>query len=336
IQSGLIDRPHRLQDLIWKSVFQKNVDPEYETYLILGSYSYLEGQITIRMDLLSLRNTRVLAHFEDTLPYAKLLNWKAELGNWVLTQLRLAERSAQPTRADMLTLADETAPLPGIALSDQLTTLFDSKQRNETEDLQRKYEMQSRMKLGTQLEKLWHDIAYDPYLANIHDIHTLRLQYEPDSVLVSFKVSYRINTRILDEIEHFRRTRSGLVRKTESFEAHSFMDLGYIDAEFTREIAGGDWRIVPIISMGHDKLPNRRVFYHSFPRPIRSPGEYYYNQGKFKQLLLAIPGVDAMRIFAQEVQQVYEYSVVVGYDEVKKLVKIQVKFVAEQDLVKEL
>jgi len=84
--------------------------------------------------------------------------------------------------------------------------------------------------------------------------------------------------------------------------------------------------------MGPEKLPYRRVFYHSFPRPIDSPGKYYYNQGKFKQLLLAIPGVDALRIFAQEVQQVYEYSIVVGYDEIDRLDKIQVKFVSEQDL----
>ena len=332
LQSGLIDRPHRLQDLIWKSVFQKRVDPDYETYLILGSYSYLEDQITIRMDLLTLRNTRVLAHYENTLPYTKLLNWKDGLGDWVLTQLRLIDNPDRSSSSKRPTLDGNIASLPGIALSNQLTTLFDKKQRNETEDLQQKYERQSRLKLGSQLETLWHDIAYDPYLAHIHDIHTLRLQYEPDSVLVSFKVSYRINPRILDEIEHFSRTRSGLVEKTESFEEHAFMDLGYIDADFTREIASGDWRVVPIISMGPENISQRRVFYHSFPRPITSPGAYYFNQGEFKQLLLAIPGVDALRIFAQEQQQVYEYSTVVGYDEVRKLDKIQVKFVAEQNL----
>ncbi len=336
LKAGLIDRPHRLQDVIWKSVFQKRVDPDYETYLILGSYSYLEGQITIRMDLLSLKNTRVLGHFEKTLPYTKLLTWKKGLGEWVLTQMRLADDPNQPLSAKGPVLDGDIAPLPGIALSDQLTTLFDTKQRNETEDLRAKYEHQTRLKLGNQLETLWHDIAYDPYLANIHDIHTLRLQYEPDSVRVSFKVSYRINPRILDEIEHFSQTRSGLVEKTESFEEHAFMDLGYIDADFTREIAGGDWRIVPIISMGPEDFPGRRVFYHSFPRPIESPGKYYTNQGKFKQLLLAIPGVDALRIFAQEIQEVYQYSIVVGYDEIKKLDKIQVKFVAEQDLAEKL
>lgn len=335
-QNDLVDRPHKLQDLIWKSVFQKNVDPNYETYLILGSYVYLEGSLGIRMDLLSLRDTRVLAHFEKEVPYTKLLTSKAELSDWVLSNLRFKESpESSKTTSGKMTHGD-VAPLPGIALRDQLTTLFDTKKKNESEDLQRKYEQQSRMKLGAQLEQLWHDIAYDPYLANIHDIKTLRLQAEPDSVLVNFKVGYRINPRILDEIEHFSKTRAGLVDKTESFEGHAFMDLGYIDAEFTREIAGGDWRIVPIITMGPQKLPNRRVFYHSFPRPIESPGEYYYNEGQFKQLLLAIPGVDALRIFAQEVQQVYEYTIVVGYDEINKLDKIQVKFVAEQDLAKQL
>jgi len=142
--------------------------------------------------------------------------------------------------------------------------------------------------------------------------------------LVSFKVSYRINPRILDEIEHFTRTRSGLIEKTESFEEHAFMDLGYIDAEFTKQIAGGDWRIVPIITMGTEFSGHKRTFYHSFPRPIASPGDHYYNNGEFKQLLMAIPGVDAMRIFAQEIQQVYEYSIVVGYDEIKQLDKIQI------------
>ncbi len=335
-QASLIDRPHRLQNLIWKSVFQKQVDPDYETYLILGSYSYMENQITVRMDLLSLQNTRVLAHFENTLPYTKLLTWKGELGNWVLTQLRLKDNFGVQSSVKLPTPSADIAPLPGISLRDQLTTLFDSKQLNETEELHHKYEQQSRMKLGVQLETLWHDIAYDPYLANIHDIQTLRLQYEPDSVRVSFKVSYQINPRILDEIEHFSRTRSGLVEKTESFEGHAFMDLGYIDADFTKEIAGGDWRVVPIITMGSEEFAKRRVFYHSFPRPIESPGEWYYNQGKFKQLLLAIPGVDALRIFTQEVQQVYEYSIIVGSDEIKELDKIQVKFVNEQKLANEL
>ena len=335
-QNDLVDRPHRLQDLMWKSVFQRQVDPGYESYLILGRYSYMEGELTVQMDLLSLRDTKVLARFEDRVPYTKLLTWKSELSEWTLASLRLKDDPALSSNTDIKMPNQDATPLPGVALRDQLTTLFDTKKQNETEDLQQKYEQQSRMKLGAQLEALWHDIAYDPYLANIHDIHTLRLQAEPDSVLVNFKVGYRINPRILDEIEHFSKTRSGLVGKTESFEGHAFMDLGYIDADFTREVAGGDWRIVPIITMGPEKLAFRRVFYHSFPRPIESPGEYYYNQGKFKQLLLAIPGVDALRIFAQEVQQVYEYSIVVGYDEIERLDKIQVKFVAEQDLADQL
>lgn len=333
-QNDLVDRPHRLQDLIWKSVFQQEVDEGYESYLLLGSYVYIEGELTVRMDLLTLRNTKRIARFQQKVPYTKLLTWKGELADWVLSSLRMKEE--RPAPMDLSMPGKDSAPLPGVALRDQLNTLFDTKKKNESEDLQRKYEQQSRMKLGVQLEELWHDIAYDPYLANIHDIHTLRLQAEPDSVLVTFKVGYRINPRILDEIEHFSKTRSGLVGKTESFEGHAFMDLGYIDAEFTREVAGGDWRIVPVITMGPENLPYRRVFYHSFPRPIQSPGEYYHNQGKFKQLLLAIPGVDAMRIFAQEVQQVYEYSIVVGYDEIHNLDKIQVKFVAEKDLAKHL
>jgi len=334
--NDLVDRPHRLQELVWKSVFQRNVDPGYESYLLLGSYVYIEGELTIQMDLLSLRDTRVLARFQETVPYAKLLAWKGELSEWVLASLRLKDNSIQNTNESIKLPGRDAAALPGIALRDQLNTLFDTKKQNETEDLQRKYEQQSRMKLGAQLEALWHDIAYDPYLANIHDIHTLRLQAEPDSVLVNFKVGYRINPRILDEIEHFSKTRAGLVGKTESFEGHAFMDLGYIDADFTREVAGGDWRIVPIVTMGPEKISFQRIFYHSFPRPIESPGEYYYNQGKFKQLLLAIPGVDALRIFAQEVQQVYEYSIVVGYDEIEKLDKIQVKFVSEKDLADQL
>lgn len=334
--NDLIDRPHRLQDLIWKSTFQRSVDPGYESYLVLGSYVYMEGELAIQMDLLSLRDTKVLARFQQKVPYAKLLTWKSELSEWVLISLRLKENSTANSADQVKMPSKDATLLPGIALRDQLHTLFDSKKQNETENLQQKYEQQSRMKLGAQLEALWHDIAYDPYLANIHDIHTLRLQAEPDSVLVNFKVGYRINPRILDEIEHFSKTRAGLVGKTESFEGHAFMDLGYIDAEFTREVAGGDWRIVPIITMGPEKLSFRRVFYHSFPRPIQSPGEYFYNRGKFKQLLLAIPGVDAMRIFAQEKQQVYEYSIVVGYNEIDKLDKIQVKFVAEKDLANHL
>jgi len=331
----LMDRPHRLQDMIWKSVFKKRVDPDYETYLILGGYSYVEGEITIRMDLLSLKNTRILARFEKTLPYTELLAWKDGLGEWVLIQLRMSENTESSTLVAPLVTGSIT-PMPGVPFNDQMTKLFDAKQKNETEDLQRKYEQQSMMKLGTQLEKLWYDIAYDPYLAQIHDIYTLRLQHEPDSVLVEFKVSYRINPRILDEIEHFSKTRSGSVEKAESFEGHAFMDLGYIDAEFTRKIAEGDWRIVPIITMGPESFKQHRTFYHSFPRPIDPPGEYFYNKGQFIQLLMAVPGVDALRIFAQEVQQVYEYSIVVGYDEIDKLDKIQVKFVAEQDLARKL
>jgi len=334
-QVELVDRPHRLQDMIWKSVFQKRVDPDYETYLLLGSYVYAENQITVRMDLLSLGNTRVLAHFENTLPYTKLLSWKESMGDWVMTQLRLVDTPSS-SKNSLPMLPDDVTPVPGISIKEQLTTLFDTRKRNESEDLKHKYQQQSRLKLGSQLEGLWHTIAYDPYLADIYDIQTLRQQYEPDSVRVSFKVSYRINPRILDEIEHFSNTRSGLVVKTESFEEHAFMDLGYIDAEFAAGVASGDWRMVPIISMGPERYANQRIFYHSFPRPITSPGEHYYNQGNFKQLLLAIPGVDALRIFAQEVQQDYEYSIIVGYDEMKSLDKIQVRFVTEQDLANQL
>lgn len=333
--SGLLDRPHRLQDLIWKSVFKKEVDPEYETYLLLGAYSYVDGEITISMQLLTLSNTRVISRFEKKLAYTDLLSWKEGLGNWVLEQLRLSQEgklSPEKTR----TVTQGVTPMPGVPFNEQLTKLFDTKQRREVEDLQQKYEKQSMMKLGTQLEQLWYDIAYDPYLASIQDLHTLRLQHEPDSVLINFKVSYRINPRILDEIEHFSKTRAGLVEKTENFEEHAFMDLGYIDAEFTKEIASGDWRIVPVITMGPETLPIRRTFYHSFPRPIESPGEFYYNMGEFKQLLLAIPGVNSMRIFAQESMQLYEYSIVVGLDEIERLGKIQVKFIAEQDLAKKL
>lgn len=335
LSDALVDRPHRLQEMIWKSVFKKEVDPGYESYLLLGNYTYLEGQLTIRMELLTLKNTQIVARFDKTLPYTKLLSWKEALGEWVLTQIRLVgdeTDSATPRK----TLGEGDPLMPGVPFNDQMDQLFNKKQRNETEELERKYEQQSMMKLGTQLEKLWHDIAYDPYLAEIFDIHTLRLQYEPDSVLVNFKVSYRINPRILDEIEHFSKTRAGRVEKTESFEGHAFMDLGYIDADFTKQIASGDWRIVPIITMGAEGSPQRRVFYYSFPRPIEAPGDHYYNQGEFKQLMMAIPGVDALRIFVQEVQQVYEYSIVVGYDEIKQLDKIQVKFVAEEDLAKKL
>jgi hypothetical protein len=287
------------------------------------------------MELLTLRNTRVVNRFEKRLSYAELLTWKEELGTWVQSQMRLSPNAGQSSQTDRIVSNGVTA-MPGVPFNEQLTKLFNNKQKKEVEDLQQKYEEQSMMKLGTQLEQLWYDIAYDPYLASIHDLHTLRLQHEPDSVLVNFKVSYRINPRILDEIEHFSRTRAGLVEKTESFEEHAFMDLGYIDAEFTKKIASGDWRIVPIVSMGSATLPERRTFYHSFPRPIDSPGEYYYNQGEFKQLLLAIPGVNSIRIFAQENHQVYEYSLVVGLNEIERLGKIQVKFVAEQDLAKKL
>jgi len=333
--ASLVDRPHRLQDLIWKSVFKKEVDPAYETYLLLGSYSYLEGEISIRMDFLSLKNTQIIDRFEKKLSYAKLLNWKDTLAEWVLTQLSLRENSTGISSKTLIQTKGSVF-MPGVPLNEQLGELFNQQQRHETEDLKQRYEQQSKLKLGSQLERLWYDITYDPYLAQIHDINTLRLQYEPDSVLINFKVSYRINPRILDEIEYFSRTRSGLIEKTESFEEHAFMDLGYIDAEFTKQIAGGDWRIVPIVTLGGESAPERRTFYHSYPQPIESPGEHYYNMGRFKQLLLAIPGVDALRIFAQEVEQVYEYSIVVGYDEIRQLEKIQVRFVPEQDLAKRL
>ncbi|MCF7807565.1 MAG: hypothetical protein K9M49_02320 [Candidatus Marinimicrobia bacterium] len=332
---GLLDRPHRLQDLIWKSVFKKQVDPDYETYMLLGDFSYLDGQVTIYMQLLTLKNTQVIARFQKTMPYTDLLGWKSELGAWVLSQMRLGPNTSSSSDRKQV-VSDGVTPMPGVPFKEQLTDIFNLKQKKETEDLQRKYEKQSMMKLGTQLEQLWYDIAYDPYLARIQDVHTLRLQHEPDSVLVNFKVSYRINPRILDEIEHFSKTRAGLVEKTETFEQHAFMDLGYIDAAFTEQIAGGDWRIVPIITMGPESLPERRTFYHSFPRPIEPPGENYINKGEFKQLLVAIPGVNSMRIFAQERQQVYEYEIVVGVDEIKRLGKIQVKFVAEEELTKKL
>lgn len=333
--AGLLDRPHRLQDLIWKSVFKKEVDPEYETYLLLGEYAYLDGQVSIRMQLLTLKNTRVISKFENSLDYAELLSWKEELGTWVLAQLRLSQEGKLKGKVPR-TVSQDATPMPGVPFNERLTQLFNKKQKKEVEDFQQKYEKQSMTKLGTQLEQLWYDIAYDPYLAKIQDLHTLRLQHEPDSVLVNFKVSYRINPRILDEIEHFSRTRAGLVEKTEDFEEHAFMDLGYIDAEFTEKIAGGEWRIVPIITMGTESLPERRTFYHSFPRPIDPPGEFHYNMGEFRQLLMAIPGVNSMRIYAQERKQIYEYSLVVGLDEIERLGKIQVKFVAEQDLAKKL
>ena len=328
---GLLDRPHRLERLIWKEVFDLPVDNRYETYLLIGNYSYIDGELEIRMELMSLRDTRTLARYAKTFEYTKLLAQKDALGKWVHDQITLPGQERSVSEA-VSSQPNRLGSLPGIAKRKRPALHAERGQAAIEQELPPVYAKQEAQQLGTQVEKLWQDIAYDPYLAEIQDLKTLRLQAEPDSVLVTFNVAYRVNPRILDEIEHFSRTRADQVESSSSFQGHTFMDLGYIDEDFVHSIAAGDWRMVPIISMGPKGFKGRRVFYHSFPRPLEPPSVRHINQGQFEQLLLAVPGVNSMRIFAREASSIYPYEIIVGLNELKGLDKIQVKFVAEQDL----
>jgi len=194
------------------------------------------------------------------------------------------------------------------------------------------YQRQSKAELGSQLERLWHDVAFDPYQAEIHDIHAQRYQHSPDSVLVTFKVTYRINPRILDEIRHFSKTRAAEIEKATEYKGHTFMDLGYTDQAFVDELTSGEWRLTPIISIGPPNYPQRRIFYHSDPMPIDPPTMWHTNVGGFRQLIMGLPGVNALRIYTMEEESTYTYQTQVGYDEMPILDKISVRFVLEKDL----
>ena len=329
-------QPHRLQEAIWSATFERPVDERFETYLVRGTYSLVDEHLTVNMELYFLKNM----HRADQLTlkdrYAQVGKWKRLLGDWLEQRIQ----TRRSVRTEVLSAQDffpaEKRQPVSTDLKQRLGSMLERKSRQNSTELFDEYQRQSRTALGSELERLWHDVAFDPYLAEIHNIHAERDRMEPDSVTVTFQVTYRINPRILDEINHFAGKKASLSQASGEYQGHVFMDLGYTDQEFIDHVADGTWRLTPIVTVGPPNYPERRIFYHSDPQPIRPPTRYHHSSGQFRQLLVGLAGVNALRIYTMEESSTYEYSTRVGHAEMPMLDKITVHFVLEKDLHRKL
>lgn len=316
--------------------FGREVDERYDTYLVRGSFSHLDEHLEVTIELYFMKTLHKADQLNLKDRYAQLKNWKVLMGDWLLERL---ERSST-VHTDLIS-ADaffpaKTPRVTETSLRGKLETLMERKSRSSSADLYGTYQQQSYEEMGSQLERLWHDVAFDPYLAEIHDIKAQRDRMEPDSVLIDFLVTYRINPRILDEIRHFTKSTPAVTTQEDKVQSHLFMDLGYTDQAFVEELAQGDWRLTPIVSVGPENYPGRRIFYHAEPRPIDPPTVYHLNNGQFKQLIMGLPGVNALRIYTLEESATYRYRTKVAYEEMPLLDKISVRFVLERDLHRQL
>ncbi len=332
----LYAQPHRLQDQIWADLFQREVDPAYDTYLVRGSYSLVDERLAVTVELYFLKSMHLADRLQLQDRYAQVSKWKALMGTWLIQ--RLATSSSVNTE---VLAAEDFFPArsrhkPAADLQGKLEQILERKSRQSTTELFEEYERQSDEELGNQLERLWHDVAFDPYVATIHDIDAQRDREEPDSVQLTFQVTYAINPRILDEIHYFSRTRGAEISQEGVYQGYRFMDLGYTDQEFIHALAEGHWRLTPVITLGPENYPARRVLYHSDPMPIKPPSVYHHNQGQFHQLLMGLPGVNSLRIYTREEESTYRYTVRLGHTEMPFMDKIRVRFVLEKDLVRNL
>lgn len=331
IDASWLAKSDLLRQHIWRDNFGIPPQNGYDIYIITGNFGYGEDLVNLHLDLYYLRLGYKLDEFKMSDKYTHLLQWKDKLGEWVRETMGLSlsgrqfgrpldaasvEYFGEPNRT---TTADIYRVKPTPFNADSLAGGLFADQRNR--------EQRSQM-----LRELWRNILFDPYLAQIHDISTKPSPYTADSLIVSFQVTYVVNPRIANILTAFGKTNKGLSDITVNYQRSTFIDLDY-DLVFVQELMRGDWRAVPLVSMGKDAYPHQRLFYHTPADIALKATPDRQNMGLFKQLLVALPGVNVVRFYTIPDETTIRYTTTIGRNERKNLDKISVNFVRENQIL---
>ena len=95
----------------------------------------------------------------------------------------------------------------------------------------------------------------------------------------------------------------------------------------------GDWRAVPLVTMGKETYPHQRLFYHTPADIALKETADRQNMGLFKQLLVALPGVNVVRFYTIPDETTIRYTTTIGRNERQNLDKISVNFVRENQIL---
>ncbi|MCF7798087.1 MAG: hypothetical protein K9N11_00010 [Lentisphaeria bacterium] len=334
VAADWLTNPAELRNRIWQANFNSKPLPGYDIYLITGKFGYRQDLVNVHLDLWYLRLGYKLDEFDFSDKYTHLLNWKGKLGDWAREAMgiSLAGRSfGRPLDAASVeyfgskttgTTAEIYQVTPTPYDADSLEGGLYADQRNR--------EQRSRM-----LRELWRNVLFDPYLAQIHDIHTRPNPYAPDSLVLSFQVTYVVNPRIANILTAFGRKNKGKTAITEEYQSATFIDLDY-DIPFVRELMRGDWRAVPLVTIGKENYPHRRVFFHTPADIAISSSRDRRNMGIFTQMLVALPGVNTVRFYTIPKENTVRYETIIGRNERAYLDKISVNFVRENQILEYL
>lgn len=331
IESGWLSQPDLLRQHIWRDNFGALPQNGYDIYIITGDFGYNQDLVNLHLDLYYLRLGYKLDEFDFSDKYTHLLEWKGKLGEWARETMGLSlsgrqfgrpldaasvEYFGEPNRT---VTADIYRVTPTPFNADSMGGGLYADQRNR--------EQRSQM-----LRELWRNILFDPYLAQIHDITTKPNPYTADSLIVSFQVTYVVNPRIANILTAFGKTNKGLSDITGNYQRSTFIDLDY-NLDFVRELMRGDWRAVPLVAMGKEDYPHQRLFYHTPADVTLKETPDRQNMGLFKQLLVALPGVNVVRFYTIPDETTVRYTTTIGRNERKNLDKISVNFVRENQIL---
>ncbi len=316
---------------LWYDNFQSQPLNGYDIYLITGQFGYNRDQVNLHLDLYYLRLGYKLDEFDFSDKYTHLLDWKDKLGNWAREAMGISLSGRQfgrPLDAASVEYFSE----PGRAASAKIyrTTPTPFKADTVAGGLysdQRNREQRSKM-----LRELWRNILFDPYLAQIRDIVTRPNPYSPDSLDLSFQVIYVVNPRIANILAAFGKHNKGKIDITGKFQRSTFIDLDY-NLDFVRELMRGDWRAVPLVKVGKDGYSKQRIFYNTPSDIVVQQTRYKRSMGTFKQLLVALPGVNVVRFYTLPDETTLMYKLTIGRNERAQLDRISVNFIRENQIL---
>lgn len=323
--------PAELRRQIWENNFQTQPLQGYDIYLITGKFGYRQDMVNVHLDLWYVRLGYKLDEFDFSDKYTHLLNWKGKLGDWAREAMGISLSGhpfGRPLDAASVDYFDSKTTGTPADIYQMSPTPYDADSLGGGLYAdQRNREQRSRM-----LRELWRNVLFDPYLAQIHDIRTKPSPYSPDSLIVSFQVTYVVNPRIANILAAFGRTNKGETKITGEFQSSTFIDLDY-NLHFVRELMRGDWRAVPLVTIGKENYPHRRVFFHT-PADIAIPNtRNRRNMGIFTQMLVALPGVNTVRFYTISRETTVAYQTTIGRNERKYLDKVSVNFVRENQIL---
>lgn len=331
LEANWLAKPELLRQHVWRDNFGIQPQNGYDIYIVAGNFGYNQDLVNLHLDLYYLRLGYKLDEFEMSDRYTHLLQWKDKLGEWARETMGLSlsgrqfgrpldaasvEYFGEPNRT---VTADIYRVKPTPFNADSLAGGLYADQRNR--------EQRSQM-----LRELWRNILFDPYLAQIHDISTKPNPFTADSLIVSFQVTYLVNPRIANILTAFGKTNQGLSDKTGKFQRSTFIDLDY-DLDFVKELMRGDWRAVPLVTMGKETYTHQRLFYHTPADIALKETADRQNMGLFKQLLVALPGVNVVRFYTIPDETTIRYTTTIGRNERQNLDKISVNFVRENQIL---